>query len=105
MRNRVTILVLLLTIALALPCSAGPYEIAFCPITGGRFLLEQGQLWIEITQQDHKPIEPRRERIANPLDDRSHEVLSKRGPVTVESHPDKKGGLFTHWGTLTDAKQ
>jgi hypothetical protein len=83
---------------------ATPYEVTFCPIVGGRFLLDQGHLWIEILQQDHKPVQPRRERIANPLDDRSHEVLSTRGPVIVESHPDKKGGLFIHWGTLKDAK-
>jgi hypothetical protein len=104
MRNRVTMLVLLLTFALALPSAAGPYDLAICPIIRGQFLLAQGHLWIEITQQDHKPVEPRRERIANPLDDRSHEVLSKRGPVTVESHPDKNGGLFIHWGTLQDDK-
>ena len=104
MRKRV-MLVLLLAVALALPSAAGPYDLSLCPVIGGRFLLlEGGQLWIEIFKQDGKPVDMRREKIANPLDERSHEVLSKRGPVTVEVHQDKKGGLFVHWGTLKDDK-
>jgi hypothetical protein len=102
--KRTATLLLLSLLLIAAPSQAGPYDVILCPTVGGRFLLLSGQLWLEITQQDHKPIEPRRERIANPLDDRSHEVLSKRGPVTVESHPDKNGGLFIHWGTLQDDK-
>jgi hypothetical protein len=102
MRNRVITFVMLLIFALALPSAAGPYEVALCPITGGRFLLLKGTLWLEITKQDNKPVESRREKIANPLDDRSHEVLVKREAVTVEVHQDKRGGLFVHWGTLRD---
>ena len=97
------IAVLLLTFAIALPSAAGPYDLAICPIIGGRFLLVEGQLWLEIVKMDHKPVETRREKIANPLDERSHEVLSKRGNVSVEVHQDKNGnGLFVHWGTLKD---
>ena len=104
MRNTVITLVLLLAIVLASPAVAGPYEVALCPVTGGRFLLLDGQLWIEILTQDNKPVEMRREKVANPLEDRSHEVLVQRGTVTVETHQDKRGGLFVHWGTLTDEK-
>ena len=104
MIKRVT-LVLLLTIALAIPSAAGPYDVILCPVSSGQFLLLDGKLWFEILRQDGKPVEVRREKIANPLDDRSHEVLSKRGQVSVEVHHDKKGGLFVHWGTLKDDKQ
>lgn len=103
MRNRSIALLFLLTIAL--PSAAGPYDLAICPIIGGRFFLIEGQLWLEILKQDGKPVEVRREKIANPLDDRSHEVLSRRGQVSVEVHEDKKGGLFVHWGTLKDDQQ
>jgi hypothetical protein len=105
MKRAATVLLTLALLLAAAPSpQASPYDFALCPIVGGRFLLDQGHLWIEILQQDHKPVQPRRERITNPLDDRSHEVLSTRGPVIVEAHKDKNGGLFIHWGTLKDAK-
>lgn len=104
MNRRVT-LVLLLAVALALPSAAGPYDQILCPMITGRFFLIEGQLWLEVLKEHGRPVEKRRERIANPLDDRSHEVLSKRESVSVEVHRDKKGGLFVHWGTLKDDNQ
>ena len=101
---RIRSIALLLLLITALPSAAGPYDLAICPIIGGRFFLLEGQLWLEILKQDGKPVEVRREKIVNPLDDRSHEVLSKRESVSVEVHQDKKGGLFVHWGTLKDDK-
>ena len=105
MRNRSIALLLSMFFAVgavAPSSEATVYEIALCPMIGGRFLLLEGQLWLEIAKQDGKPVDIRREKVANPLDDRSHEVLSKRGQVSVEVHQDKKGGLFVHWGTLKD---
>ena len=96
--------VLLLTAVLALPSAGGPYDQILCPMVGGRFFLIEGQLWLEVLKEHGRAVEKRRERIANPLDDRSHEVLSKRESVSVEVHQDKKGGLFVHWGTLKDDK-
>lgn len=104
MRKRV-LLCLSLVVALALPTLAGPYELALCPITHGHFLLIEGKLWLEVLKEDGKPVEKRREQVANPLDERSHEVLAKRGAVTVETHRDKKSGnVFVHWGTLKDGE-
>ena len=104
MRKRV-LLVFSLVALLALPSLAGPYEVALCPVTTGRVLIAQGTLWLEVLQEDGKAVEKRREQVANPLDEHSHDVLSKRGAVTVETHRDKKSGnLFVHWGTLRDAK-
>lgn len=95
------VLFLLLTSSLY----ASGYDRILCPPVGGRFLLISGQLFLEITREHDKTIPARRERITNPLDERSHEVLAKRGTVTVEAHRDKKSGdLFIHWGTLKDAK-
>jgi hypothetical protein len=92
-----------LSLLLTFAAQAGPYDLAICPIIRGDFFLLDGQLWIEIFKQDGKPVERRREKIANPLDEKSHEALSKRGPLTVEVHQDKDGkGLFVHWGTLDD---
>lgn len=106
MRNRLTALVvsLLLTVALV-PSSAkaSPYDQILCPMIGGRFVILEGHLWFAITKEDGVPVKKRTEKIANPLDDKSHEALSKRGPVKVEAHQDK-GGLFVHWGTLADDK-
>jgi hypothetical protein len=105
MRKR-WLLPLSLVAVLALPAIAGPYELAFCPITSGRFLLIEGKLWLEVFKEDGRAVEKRREQVANPLDERSHEVLSKRGTVTVETHRDKKSSdLFIHWGTLKDGEQ
>lgn len=97
--------VLLLAVALALPSlclNAGPYDLAICPIISGRFIVMEDQLWVEIAKQDGKPVEVRREKIANPPDDHAHEVLARRGPVRVAVHQDKKGGVFVHWKTLKD---
>jgi hypothetical protein len=107
MRNRLTALavLLLLTVAFAPPpAHAGPYDLALCPIVGGKFLIEGGQLWIAITKQDGVPVKKRTEKIANPLDEKSHRALAKRGAVTVEVHQAEGGGLFVHWGTLADDK-
>lgn len=107
MKKRLTTLVVLMLFAVAMAppsAEATPYEVTFCPIVGGRFLMRGGELWIAITKQDGKPVAKRTEKIANPLDDRSHEVLAKRGNVRVEVHQDKNGGLFVHWGTLADDK-
>jgi hypothetical protein len=107
MKNRLIALtvLLLLTVALA-PSSAkaSPYDMTLCPITAGRFLFEKGQLWLAITKQDGVPVKKRREKIANPLDEKSHRALVKRGPITVEVHQAEGGGLFVHWGTLADDK-
>jgi hypothetical protein len=105
MNKRLTTLVvlLLLAVATATPSAeATPYDYALCPMIAGQFLLRGGELWITIVKQDGKPVAKRTEKIANPLDDRSHEVLAKRGQVKVEVHQDKRGGLFVHWGTLAD---
>ena len=102
-----TLVVLLLLVAATAPPSAEatPYEIALCPMVAGQFLMRGSELWLAITKQDGKPVAKRTEKIANPLDDRSHEVLAKRGNVQVEVHQDKNGGLFVHWGTLADDKE
>jgi hypothetical protein len=108
MNKRLTTLVVLLLLAVATAppsAEASPYDLALCPLTSGRFLMKGGELWLAITKQDGKPVAKRTEKIANPLDDRSHEVLVKRGNVKVEVHQDKKGGLFVHWGTLADDKE
>ncbi len=105
MRNRgitFALSLLLLMTAATSPAEAGPYDLAICPIIAGQFLMRGNELWITIVKQDGKPVEKRTEKIANPLDDRSHAVLTKRGQVKVEVHQDKKGGLFVHWGTLAD---
>lgn len=104
MRNRRTVLLTLMVTLLAFvqPAGAGPYDQLLCPMIAGQFLLRGGELWIAIVKEDGKPMEKRTEKIANPLDDRSHEALVKRGQVKVEVHQDKKGGLFVHWGTLDD---
>lgn len=106
MRNRLSMLTMLflLTVGLVSPAEAGPYDLAICPIIGGRFVLNGAQLWIVITKQDGVPVKKRSEKIANPLDDKSHQARVKRGKVTVEVHQDKSGGLFVHWGTLADDK-
>ena len=106
MRNRLTTFALLLVMAIAWgpAASAGPYDVVICPMIRGQFLLIEGSLWVEINREDGKEVATRREKIANPLEDRSHEALTKRGNVSVEVHHDKKkGGLFVHWGTLKDA--
>lgn len=108
MRNRwitFAMSLLLLITAVTPPASAGPYDLAICPIIAGKFLMRGGDLWITIVKQDGKPVAKRTEKIANPLDERSHEVLTKRGNVKVEVHQDKNGGLFVHWGTLADDKE
>jgi hypothetical protein len=107
MRNRLIpfVVTFLLFIAAApADVEASAYEITLCPPIVGQFLLQKGQLWIAIVKEEGKPVK-RSERIANPLDERSHEVLAKRGNVKVEVHQDKKGGLFVHWGTLADDKE
>ena len=104
MRNRLAILLIVMVAAAAFvpPVEASPYDQILCPMIAGQFLLRGGELWIAIVKEDGKPVAKRTEKIANPLDDRSHEVLSKRGQVKVEVHQDKRGGLFVHWGTLAD---
>jgi hypothetical protein len=105
MNKRLTTFVVLMLFAVAAAppsAEATPYEVTFCPIVGGRFFMKSGELWLTITKQDGKPVAKRTEQIANPLDERSHEVLAKRGNVKVEVHQDKRGGLFVHWGTLAD---
>lgn len=104
---RTRIIALLITLTLAVPASyASLFDRTICPPVAGLFLLEKGQLWFNITQEHDKPVKAHRERVANPLDERSHEVLAKRGTVGVEAHRDKKSGdLFIHWGTLTDVKK
>jgi hypothetical protein len=104
-RIRTAAALFLLLLAAASPLRAGVYDRTLCPMYKGEFLLITGQLWLDITGVDGKPVEKRREKIANPLDERSHDALAKRGPVSVEAHPDKKSGdLFIHWGTLKDTK-
>ena len=107
MRNRwMTLVVLLLLTVIAAPMAEGsPYDVTLCPIVRGAFFLRGAELWLTITKQDGKAVPKRTEKIANPLDDRSHEALVKRGNVTVEVHQDKNGGLFVHWGTLADDKE
>ena len=108
MNKRLTTLVVLLLLAVATvapSADASLYELAFCPMVAGQFLMRGGELWIVITKQDGKPIAKRTEKIANPLDERSHDALVKRGTVTVEVHQDKRGGLFVHWGTLAEDKE
>ena len=108
MRNRwMTFVVSLILLITAAPPSAdaSPYDVTLCPIVGGRFFMQGGELWLTITKQDGKPVAKRTEKIANPLDERSHDSLSKRGRVTVEVHQDKRGGLFVHWGTIADDKE
>lgn len=104
MRNRLAILLIVMVAAAAFvpPAEASPYDQLLCPMIAGQFLLRGGELWIAIVKEDGKPVAKRTEKIANPLDDRSHEVLAKRGQVKVEVHQDKRGGLFVHWGTLAD---
>ena len=104
MRNRLAILliVMLPVAAFVPPAEASPYDQLLCPMIAGQFLLRGGELWIAIVKEDGKSVAKRTEKIANPLDDRSHEVLAKRGQVKVEVHQDKRGGLFVHWGTLAD---
>jgi hypothetical protein len=108
MNKRLTMLMVLLlfVVATAPPSAeATPYEVTLCPIIVGRFLMQGDELWLAITKQDGKPVAKRTEKIVNPLDDRSHEVLAKRGNVQVEVHQDKNVGLFVHWGTLADDKE
>jgi hypothetical protein len=94
---------LLLTLGSVPPSiHAGPYDRTLCPPILGQFILRSGALWLIITKEHGKPVTKRTEKIANPLDERSHEVLLKRGPVRVEAHKDKRGGLFVHWGTLAN---
>jgi hypothetical protein len=108
MNKRLTTLVVLLLLAVATAppsAEAAPYDMALCPMVAGQFLMREGALWLTIVKQGGKPVAKRTEKIANPLDDRSHEVLAKRGNVKVEVHQDKNGGLFVHWGTLADDKE
>lgn len=104
MRKHLTpfLVLIVATMGFVPPASASPYELILCPMVAGQFLLRNGELWIAIVKEDGKPVAKRTEKIANPLDDRSHEVLVKRGNVKVEVHQDKQGGLFVHWGTLAD---
>lgn len=103
MRNRFVTVALLLLLT-AVPAKASSYDITLCPPVVGQFLMRGGELWLAIVKEEGRPVK-RSEKIANPLDDRSHEVLARRGKVKVEVHQDKNGGLFVHWGTLADDKE
>src|SRR5687768_2916201 len=84
MKTRLIAVALVMLLALVVtpfPAEASPYDLILCPMVGGEFVMENDQLWIDITKEDGKAVEKRREKIANPLDAKSHEVLAKRGRV------------------------
>ena len=93
-------LLLLLT---TFSATASPYELAFCPMTGGVFSLRGNDVIFTIDKMDGKSVKPWVAKVVNALEKKSNDALAKRGAVEVEIHK-ADGGVFVHWGTLRDGK-